>query len=59
MYENSIGLKQVLEGLLKETLSQRYYCKFSNGVTFCHTGSGRESNQRAFKQIGFLDITGS
>jgi hypothetical protein len=59
MSENSIGLKtRVLEGLLEETLGQRYYA-ISSGVTLCYAGSGQDNNQRDFKQIGFLDITPS
>jgi len=43
MSENSIGLKtQVLEGLLKQTLGQRYYA-FSSGITLCYAGSGWDS----------------
>jgi hypothetical protein len=59
MSENSIGLKtQVLEGLLEQTLGQRYYA-FSSSITLCCAGSGWDSNQKDFKQIRFLDITTS
>ena len=45
MSENSIGLKTpVLEGLLEQTLGQRYYA-FSSSITLCYAGSGWDSNQ--------------